>query len=127
MSAGNVIGMSFAGKEEKIVHNQVVSAMVKLLIFSGIIVIICGIAVIIIARKIKEPLEIIARNLQLLSNGELQPHKNATSNVTEIDSIIQSRKKMSATLQDIVKKVQQASEDLLSSGNQLRSRQICYP
>lgn len=116
MSAGNVIGMSFAGKEEKIVHNQVVSAMVKLLIFSGIIVIICGIAVI-----------IIARNLQLLSNGELQPYKNATSNVTEIDSIIQSRKKMSATLQDIVKKVQQASEDLLSSGNQLRSRQICYP
>lgn len=101
--------------------------MVKLLIFSGIIVIICGIAVIIIARKIKEPLEIIARNLQLLSNGELQPYKNATSNVTEIDSIIQSRKKMSATLQDIVKKVQQASEDLLSSGNQLRSRQICYP
>ena len=118
---GNVIGMSFAGKEQKLVHDQVLSAVVKLILFTAIIVAICCVFVVIVARRIKEPLVIITKNLQLLSNGELQPYKNATSSVTEIDSIIQSRKKMSATLQEIVKKVQKASQDLLVDGDNLQS------
>lgn len=118
---GNVIGMSFAGKEQKLVHNQVLSAVIKLVLFTAIIVAICCVIVVIVARRIKEPLVIITKNLQLLSDGELQPYKNATSNVTEIDSIIQSRKKMSATLQEIVKKVQKASEDLLADGDRLQA------
>lgn len=119
--SGNVIGMSFAGKEQKLVHDQVLSAVVKLILFTAIIVAICCIFVVIVAKRIKEPLVIITKNLQLLSNGELQPYKNAKSSVTEIDSIIQSRKKMSATLQEIVKKVQKASQDLLVDGDNLQS------
>ena len=92
--SGAVIGMSFAGKEQQLVQDQVVSAVVKLVLFTIIIVAICCVIVVIVARRIKEPLVIITKNLQLLSDGELQPYKNATSNVTEIDSIIQSRKKM---------------------------------
>ena len=85
------------------------------------IVIVCSIIVVIIARNIKEPLEIIAKNLQLLTEGELKPYKTAKSSITEIDSIIQSRKKLSATLQDIVLKVQNASKDLLDSGSELQN------
>ena len=118
---GKVIGMSFAGKEQQLVQEQVMSAVVKLILFTAIIVAICCVFVVIVARRIKEPLVIITKNLQLLSNGELQPYKNATSSVTEIDSIIQSRKKMSATLQEIVKKVQKASQDLLLDGDNLQS------
>ena len=118
---GNVIGMSFAGKEEKLVQNELTPAIMKLVLFTVFIVIVCSIVVVIISKKIKEPLEIIARNLQLLSDGELKPYKNAKSNVTEIYSIIQSRKKLSAALQDIVGKVQKASEELLSDGDQLQS------
>ena len=119
--SGNVIGMAFAGKEQNLVHNQVLSAVVKLILFTAAIVAICCVIVVIIAKRIKEPLVIITKNLQLLSDGELQPYKNATSSVTEIDSIIQSRKKMSARLQDIVKKVQKASEDLLVDGDRLQA------
>lgn len=118
---GNVIGMSFAGKEQNLVHSQVLSAVIKLVLFTNVIVAICCVIVVIIAKRIKEPLVIITKNLQLLSDGELQPYKNATSSVTEIDSIIQSRKKMSATLQEIVKKVQKASEDLLVDGDRLQA------
>lgn len=118
---GNVIGMSFAGKEQNLVHSQVLSAVIKLVLFTTVIVAICCVIVVIIAKRIKEPLVIITKNLQLLSDGELQPYKNATSSVTEIDSIIQSRKKMSATLQEIVKKVQKASEDLLVDGDRLQA------
>ena len=119
--SANVIGMAFAGKEQILVHNQVLSAVVKLILFTAAIVAICCVIVVIIAKRIKEPLVIITKNLQLLSDGELQPYKNATSSVTEIDSIIQSRKKMSARLQDIVKKVQKASEDLLVDGDRLQA------
>lgn len=118
---GSVIGMSFAGKEKKLVHNQVLAAAVQLVLFTSIIVAICCVVVVFVSKRIKEPLFIISKNLQLLSEGELQPYKNATSSVTEIDSIIQSRKKMSVTLQEIVKKVQKASEDLLADGDRLQA------
>ena len=118
---GNVVGMAFAGKEQELVSNQVSAAVTKLILFAVIIVIVCSIVVVFIARRIKEPLEIIAKNLQLLSGGELKPYKTAKSSITEIDSIIQSRKVLSATLQDIVEKVQKASNDLLKNGNELQT------
>lgn len=118
---GNVIGMSFAGKEEKVVHDEVYSAVGTIIILAVIMIIICCIIVVIISGRIKEPLVIISKNLELLSDGELKPYKTAKSRVKEIDSIIQSRKKLSATLQDIVRKVQQASEDLLANGDSLQA------
>lgn len=119
--AGNVVGMAFAGKQEALVNEIINPIAMKFMIVTLLILIACGIDVLTVARKIKEPLKIIDKNLQLLADGELKPYKNATSHVTEIDSIIQSRKKFSATLQDIVLKVQNASKDLLNSGVELQN------
>ena len=74
-----------------------------------------------ISKKVKEPLEIIADNLELLSRGELKPRATAKSNIAEIDSIIRSRKRLSKNLQEIVQKVKCASGDLVSSGNALQT------
>lgn len=116
-----VIGMAFAGKQESIVNGEINEATNKLIMCTIVILILCSVMVVLIARRIKEPLEIIAKNLQLLSEGELKPYKTAKSSITEIDSIIQSRKKLSATLQEIVQKVQSASGDLLRNGNELQN------
>jgi methyl-accepting chemotaxis protein len=117
----NVIGMAFAGKEEALVNEEVSSATQRLLFAAIIVTIICIIMVTFIARKIKEPLVIIDRNLELLSNGELQPWKTAKSSIREIDSIIQSRKRLSTNLQNIVQQVQQVSNQLLQTGNDLQA------
>ena len=113
--------MAFAGKAEALVNEEINSAVMKFVMVTIILIIVCGGEALLISRKIKEPLEIIAKNLELLSGGELKPYKTAKSSITEIDSIIQSRKNLSATLQDIVLKVQNASKDLLESGTELRS------
>lgn len=118
---GKVIGMAFAGKEEALVNASINSIAMKLILATNVIVLICGVIVLLISRKIKEPLVIISKNLQLLSEGELKPYKTAKSRITEIDSIIQSRKTLSATLQDIVLKVQNASKDLLGRGTELQN------
>jgi methyl-accepting chemotaxis protein len=118
---GNIIGMAFAGKEEAIVNNEVLSASRQLLVVAVVLMVVASIAVTIIALKIKEPLVIIDKNLELLANGDLQPWKTAKSGVREIDSIIQSRKELSTALQDIVAKVQQVSNELLENGNELQS------
>ena len=118
---GNVIGMAFAGRSQALVNSTINSIAMKFILVTILIVVICGIVVILIARRIKEPLEIIAKNLQLLTEGELKPYKTAKSSITEIDSIIQSRKQLSTTLQDIVMKVQNASNDLLDSGSELQN------
>ena len=118
---GNVIGMTFAGKEQALVNSTINSMATKFILVTILIVVICSIVVILLARKIKKPLEIIAMNLQLLSEGDLKTTKTAKSTITEIDSIIQSRKKLSTALQDIVMKVQNASKDLLDSGSELQN------
>ncbi len=117
---GNVVGMAFAGKEDRLVDEEVTGAMGILVIASVICVIVFAVIVVILAKKIKQPMEIIATNLELLSEGDLNPYKTANSDIAEIDSIIQSRRKLSATLQDIIEKVQTASEQLLNSGNELQ-------
>lgn len=119
--SGKVVGMAFAGKAEALVNEEINSAVIKFVMVTIVLIIICGGAALLISRKIKEPLEIIAKNLELLSGGELKPYKTAKSSITEIDSIIQSRKNLSTTLQDIVLKVQNASKDLLASGTELQS------
>ena len=119
-NSGKVVGMAFAGKEETLVQKEINSVIMKFVVVTIILVLVCGGEALFIARKIKEPLEIISKNLELLSDGELKPYKTATSRITEIDSIIKSRKNLSSALQNIVLKVQDASKDLLQSGTELQ-------
>lgn len=118
-SSGKVVAMAFAGKTESVVREEVQSALTKIVLLSIGTLVICAVLVTLVSRRIKEALVIIARNLELLSQGELKPWKTAKSNVTEIHSIIMSRIDLSNALQDIIKKVQSVSNDLLESGNEL--------
>jgi methyl-accepting chemotaxis protein len=118
---GEIVGMAFAGKQEEIVNAEMRSVIKSVLIGVIIIIIICVIAITFISQKIKDPLFAIDRNLELMSNGELTPWKTAKSNIREIDSIIQSRKKLTVALQDIATKVQQVSTELLKDGNELQA------
>ena len=119
--SGNVLGMAFAGMDEGKVKEAINSAAMKIIVLAIIILIICIIIITIIARAIKEPLVIISVNLERLADGQLTAWKTAKSSITEIDSIIVSRLKLSNALADIVSKVKKASEDLLANGNELQS------
>ena len=118
--SGSVYGMAFAGKEEKLVEEEIKSVRTKICIATIIVIIFCTVVVIMVAKNIREPLAIIDKNLELLAEGELKPWKTAKSSIAEIDSIIQSRKRLSTALQDIIETVQHTSEELLTSGNELK-------
>ena len=118
--SGSVYGMAFAGKEEKLVEEEIKSVRTKIGIATIIVIIFFTVVVIMVAKKIREPLAIIDKNLELLAEGDLKPWKTAKSNIAEIDSIIQSRKRLSTALQDIIETVQHTSEELLTSGNELK-------
>ena len=118
--SGNVYGMAFAGKEEELVDAEIRSVTTKIGIATIIVIIFFTVVVIMVAKKIRESLAIIDKNLELLAEGELKPWKTAKSSIAEIDSIIQSRKRLSTALQDIIETVQHTSEELLTSGNELK-------
>lgn len=118
--SGEVIGMGFAGKSQEVVKEQTISIILKLSGTSVVIAIICAVIIIFVAMRIKEPLEIISTNLQLLSNGHLKAKKTAKSAIKEIDTIIKARLKLSGSLQEIIKKVQDVSDELLAGGSQLQ-------
>ena len=118
--SGSVYGMAFAGKEEELVEEEIKSVRTKICIATIIVIIFCTVVVIMVAKNIREPLAIIDKNLELLAEGDLKPWKTAKSSIAEIDSIIQSRKRLSTALQDIIETVQHTSEELLTSGNELK-------
>ena len=119
--SGSVYGMAFAGKEEELVEEEIKSVRTKICIATIIVIIFCTVVVIMVAKNIREPLAIIDKNLELLAEGELKPWKTAKSSIAEIDSIIQSRKRLSTALQNIIETVQHTSEELLTSGNELKA------
>ena len=119
--SGNVIGMAFAGKETATVEQEISNSLRSIVISTVVLLILCAVAITIDARKIKEPLFIIDKNLELLAGGELKAWKTAKSSVREIDSIIQSRLRLSNALQNIAEKVQTASKELLDNGTSLQS------
>jgi methyl-accepting chemotaxis protein len=118
---GNVIGMAFAGKAESVVNDDVSSATNLLIRVAVVLMIICSLEVIFVAYKIKQPLMVIDRNLELLSNGQLKPWRTAKSSIREIDSIIQSRIQLSNALKNIVEKVQGVSAVLVKEGNDMKA------
>lgn len=119
--SGNVIGMAFAGKETATVEQEISNSLRSIVISTVVLLILCAVVITIVARKIKEPLFIIDKNLELLAGGELKAWKTAKSSVREIDSIIQSRLRLSDALQNIAEKVQTASKELLNNGTSLQS------
>ena len=118
---GEVTGMTFAGKEESTVRDSINSAITAMGIAVAVILILCCIVIIVIAQKIKKPLEIIAQNLVYLSTGDLTAKRKAVTRIREIDSIVQSRIRLTDSLVDIVKKVQNASDILSQNGVELQS------
>ena len=119
--SGNVIGMAFAGKETATVEQEISNSLRSIVISTVVLLILCAVVTTIDARKIKESLFIIDKNLELLAGGELKAWKTAKSPVREIDSIIQSRLRLSDALQNIAEKVQTASKELLDNGTSLQS------
>lgn len=118
---GSVVGMAFAGKKEELVKAQILALVSKLVGASILMAVICSVIVIIVAKRIQEPLQIISVNLELLSEGQLKAKKTAKSSIAEIDSIIKSRLKLSNNLREIIGQVQEASQLLLQGGNELQS------
>ncbi|MBQ2115221.1 MAG: cache domain-containing protein, partial [Lachnospiraceae bacterium] len=116
-----IVGMAFAGKPESLIVDELRGTIVQILILSVIILILCCAEIALVARMVKKPLVIIADNLKYLADGDLRPRQRAKSTIFEIDSIINSRIKLSEALSHTIGRVQEVSSGLLNDGNVLQS------
>ena len=116
-----IVGMAFAGKPESLIVDKLRGTIVQILILSVIILILCCAEIALVARMVKKPLVIIADNLKYLADGDLRPRQRAKSTIFEIDSIINSRIKLSEALSHTIGRVQEVSSGLLNDGNVLQS------
>lgn len=118
---GQVMGMAFAGKTEAIVNAGKKEMILSIFVLSVIIMLVCSLIIISIASKIKTSMKIIAENLGYLSEGDLTEKRRAVSRVKEIESIIQSRVRLTKSLTDIAQKVKNASDELSQNGLELQT------
>lgn len=116
-----IVGMVFAGKPESLILEELRGTIIQILILSVIILILCCVEIAFVAGWVKKPLVIIADNLKYLADGDLRPRQRAKSSIFEIDSIINSRIKLSEALSNTIGRVQEVSSGLLKDGNVLQS------
>lgn len=116
-----IVGMAFAGKPESLILEELRGTIIQILILSVIILILCCVEIAFVAGWVKKPLVIIADNLKYLADGDLRPRQRAKSSIFEIDSIINSRIKLSEALSHTIGRVQEVSSGLLNGGNVLQS------
>ena len=116
-----IVGMAFAGKPESLILEELRGTIIQILILSVIILILCCVEIAFVAGWVKKPLVIIADNLKYLADGDLRPRQRAKSSIFEIDSIINSRIKLSEALSNTIGRVQEVSSGLLKDGNVLQS------
>ncbi|MEE0918818.1 MAG: cache domain-containing protein [Lachnospiraceae bacterium] len=116
-----IVGMAFAGKPESLILEELRGTIIQIFILSVIILILCCVEIAFVAGWVKKPLVIIADNLKYLADGDLRPRQRAKSSIFEIDSIINSRIKLSEALSNTIGRVQEVSSGLLKDGNVLQS------
>lgn len=102
---GKIAGMSFAGKLQSVVINEIKKSIGGLVVATTVLIVVCGFAIILIARKIERPIENIVGTINTLSDGSLGEKFSASSNIREIDVLIQAAHKLRNSLNTIITNV----------------------
>ncbi len=102
---GKFYGMAFAGEPQAVVTKEINESVNSFVIVTSIFIILSVFIVIIVARKIKKPIEGIVGVIDVLSDGVLSENVIMNSRIKEIDVLIKSADKLQNNLSNIMTNV----------------------
>lgn len=114
-SDGEVKGMAFSGKPATTIQAAKRNIIILVLVISLVLIIVSGIAVILIAKKVSDPLRAAAKGLGELSKGELGVKVDVKSRIAETNEILEAGGRLSETLNCTISGVKEKVSVLTSS------------
>lgn len=99
---GQFWGMAFAGEPETFVNTSINSVVLKVVIIAVILVILLGIGILLVARILTKNLTETAKDVNRLSEGNLDAEFGVVSIVNEFNELVTAGKVLQAKLVDVV-------------------------
>lgn len=109
---GEVIGMAFAGEKASIIKETNKNLALTMYMIDGILFLIYGTILIIVAKKIRKPLAIAAENINIIASGDLSTDIDLHTIIKENDIVQKSSKILQTKLREIVGKLDESVEVL---------------
>ena len=110
--ANKVYGMAFSGKPATKIQAAERSIYKVILTVSGLLIAIFSVITLIVARNVANQLREVAERIEHLLNINLNIKLKTTSSIYETDQLIRASEKLSAVLNDVVKRIQDSAFSL---------------
>ena len=110
--ANKVYGMAFSGKPATKIQAAERSIYKVILTISGLLIAVFSVITLIVARNVANPLREVAERIEHLLNINLNIKLKTTSSIYETDQLIRASEKLSAVLNDVVKRIQDSAFSL---------------
>lgn len=112
-------GMAFAGKTCQDVDDAINKIVLKTLISAAIIMAVFIVLVIILAKKVSNPLAGVADSVAKIASGDLEESDEENSAIAESKMLIESARKLQQNLSDIIGKTKSVSDVLVNNINEV--------
>lgn len=116
---GNFWGMAFAGKTCADVDNAISKIVIQTVIYALIIIAVFVVLVMILAKKVANPLAGVADSVAKIASGDLGNSDEEDSSVAESKMLIESARKLQQSLSDIIGKTKSISDNLVDNINEV--------
>lgn len=112
-------GMAFAGKTCQDVDDAINKIVLKTFISAAIIMAVFIVLVIILAKKVSNPLAGVADSVAKIASGDLEESDEENSAIAESKMLIESARKLQQNLSDIIGKTKSVSDVLVNNINEV--------
>lgn len=102
---GEVIGMAFAGEKASVIKGTNQELMLKMNIIDTVLLLVYGIAIFVLARKIRKPLAQAAESINIIANGDLSQDIRIHTAIKENKILVESARTLQEKLGDIISSV----------------------
>lgn len=118
---GSTYGMAFAGKTCDNVNAAIRKVILLLCICAVALIAVFVVLALVLAKKVSKPIEEVANNIALISEGDLSQEITAQSPISETAMLIESATKLQKALSDIIGKTKNISLMLGSDSESVSS------
>lgn len=117
---GNISGMCYLGKDMSGLRGMVITMMKDLAVVITVIVVVIGLAVILVTKRLLKPLEVLKDTMVGISSGDADLTKRIKLHVhDEIGEVVNGFNMFTDKLQHIVQEMKNSKKDLDIAGDDL--------
>ena len=118
-ASNKVIGMAFAGTPRADISAAKRNIILISVITALILIIVFGVIVILLSKRVTAPLKVTADSLETIAKGDLTAENDMESNISETNSLIQSYRGLQENISRMLGSINDGANDLATRVNEV--------